>query len=237
MRITIVTAAWMRPKRFELCLRNWTTLNPKPEIVVVGSPGDPVTETLAREYGCQFSLSTNNPLGSKWNDAVQRACELAGDGYFMIQGSDDLISQKMWDYYSNFTGDYLCLKDYYFYNLDNRQYLHWKGFGKGKKANEPIGSGKLMRYDFLKKCNFRPFNSQQNRALDYAVHASMIAAGAQPTLITCAETGGINLDLKTKFDGANMNKFQKWNNSQYIHLRHIQEQHPDIWELIQSYYG
>lgn len=234
--ITIVTAAWKRPKRFELCLRNWTNLDPKPIIAVCGSPDDPETARLAKEYGCLYFEIDNLPLGRKHNHGIESAARQVGEGYFLIEGSDDLISQKMWDYYNRFEGEYLAIRDFYAYNIPDRRYIHWQGFTDKRRENEPIGSGKLIRYDVLEKAGFRPFNDKKNRGLDGAVHASIMKTGAECTLIRLSDTGGINISMKTQQDGGNLNKFKLWNNAKYIQLRHIQSDHPDIWELIQSFH-
>jgi len=235
--ITVVTAAWFRPKRFEIFLKNYTNLIPKPQIVVAGSPEDPETERLARAYGCHFISSPNQPLGSKWNDAVEFACKLPSD-YILIEGSDDYMDQKMWSYMNAFTGDYLGLRDFYLYDSQRRQYIRWKGYKDGRRLNEPLGSGKLIKVKFLEKCNFRPHEENRQRGLDFKVHENVMSAGATLTLVNQSETGGINIGIKDpEKDGRNLNKMPQggWSNSEYIHFRHIQTNFPDIWELIQLY--
>ncbi len=237
--ITVVTAAWKRPRRFRLFLENYTSLIPRPQIVVAGSPEDPETEALAREFGCHFISSPNAPLGRKWNDAVQRACELSGiNDYILIEGSDDYMDQKMWAYMNAFEGDYMGLKDFYLYDSHHRQFVHWKGYKTGKRVGEPLGSGKLIKVQFLEKCNFRPHDDNKQRGLDFKVHENVISAGANFQLITQSETGGINIGIKDpKEDGGNLNTMPLggWSNSEYVHLSKIQSQHPDIWDLIQRY--
>lgn len=236
--ITVITAAYKRPIRFRLFLKNYTNLIPKPQIVVAGSPEDPETEALAREFGCHYISSPNSPLGAKWNDAVEYACKNLIQSHILIEGSDDYIDQKMWAYMNDFQGDYLGLRDFYLYDSQRRQYIRWKGYKDGRRLNEPLGSGKLINTNFLIDCNFRPHEDSRQRGLDFKVHENVMTAGAKLTLVNQSETGGINIGIKDpEKDGTNLNKMPAggWSNSEYIHFRHIQANHPDIWALIQQY--
>lgn len=245
--ITIVTAAWQRPKRLELCLMNWKALNPMPVILVATSPNDDETVRLCQRYGALHFTCPNEPLGAKWNNATQTAGRQHPSDYYLILGSDDLISQKLWDYYNSYSGDYTGLLDFYFHNLTDKRTLHWKGFDHRHKSHigEPIGAGKLISHQALERTGFRPFNDKLSRTLDYQVHRSLIDTGSVCNPISLTQIGGVAMDLKTSIgptrdqpkakDGGNLNRFKRYDNSEYVSLSNLAVIAPDVVQLIEKY--
>jgi len=231
-RIKIITCLWRRPSITALCLTNWSNLNPKPEIAAMGSEGDEC-EKLAAEYSLQYARTENKPLGKKWNKALQLAREGSEATHYLIMGSDDLISQKMWEFFCNFEGDFVGLKDYYFYDMESRRLLFWHGYAEGHhRKGHPIGAGKLISRMALEAIGWEGFDNNATQALDFQIDKRLIAKGFIPQLVTMEETGGISVDLKTKF---NMHRFHPYRNSNMLNFTEIQKKAPELMEIINRY--
>ncbi len=234
-KITIVTCVWKRKTVFELCLQNWTSLIPKPEIIVMGSEGDEC-EQLAKEYGCRYSKSENRPLGRKWNNALKAAGHHGidnGTTHYLIMGSDDLISQKTWEYFQTVKHDFTGLIDFYFFDTKSTQVCYFKGYTEHmRRRGHAIGAGKLISHQALLSIGFEGFEPKRESALDFDIDNKLFAQGFNLNLIKLEQTGGICIDIKT---ADNMHKFRVYPNSIVYPFDVLQKKDSDIWQKITQY--
>lgn len=224
-RITVCSTAWKRPETFEKWLKCWLILDPVPFVVVVGSPDDQIQE-IAEHYGAAYFQKPNIPVGAKWNYAHEVAkgtCD-----YFLTTGSDDVMCQKMYEYYLNFTGERLCLKDLYFYDTVSKKALHWKGYNHKTKFNHPIGAHQLHRADIMERLNYKPFNDTTMGDEAYT-HLQCQKLAVESTVVSMAETGGVGIDIKC---AGSYSKFRQWNNSVWIDPKELSKMAPEMMEII-----
>ena len=211
-KIAVSTLVWKRPEIFRMFCENFSNLNPKPIILIAGSENDRCA-LIAREYECEYVLAPNIKLGRKANRSVELARELDVD-YIMLTGSDDLMSQSLWDYYVNFKGEVLGLKDLYFYDMPTGKTLHWKGYSKNSsRFGEPIGACKMIRKDILEKLDYKPFDERTPSACEGSTHKKLKALGVVQTVVTMQEAGGVAVDIKNE---ASYTKFKQWLNSEFV---------------------
>jgi hypothetical protein len=222
-RITVCTAVWKRPEIFRIWLDCWLSLNPKPQIVVMGSPNDDC-EDIARQYPDDQVLyfkMPNNPVGAKWNEAhtfVQR-------DYFLTTGSDDVMDQKMWDYFCNFQGERLTLSDLYFYDTASKKVLYWGGYEKkGAYFGYPIGAHQLTRFDVMQKLDFKPFDDK-TMAHEHHTERKLKALGIKSLVVPMELTGGIAVDIKSK---GSYSEFKEYKNSKLITLDEFKKLSPEF---------
>ena len=124
------------------------------------------------------------------------------------------MTPKMWEYYCNFKGEVLGLKDLYFHHVKHENVLHWKGYSeKSKRYNEPIGAHKLIRKDIMNRLDFTPFLEKSKFPDEQPTPDKLHALGIQTTLVSMKETGGIAVDVKNK-DSAT--PFRKWDNTEWV---------------------
>lgn len=226
-KITVSTLVWGRPKIFEMFCKNMRSLVPSPHIVVAGSPNDEC-EDLAKEYGCEYIQTQNKELSRKANDSVELArgnCD-----YVLLMGSDDLMSQKMYDYYLRYDGCHLGLLDYYFYNILSGEMIYWGGYDDHRKGC-PIGAGKLIRKDVLEHFNYRPFNDRILRPSENGAHTRFLQAGVPMDLKHIADVGGVSVDIKSE---KNNTTFRLWPNSQFVDPKKILSPHRKLYTLIKQ---
>lgn len=226
-RIAICTAVWKRPEIFEIFLRSWLALDPVPVIIVTGSPEDECYE-IAMDYTCYYLQTANKPVGRKWNLSHRVMSTAKKSEYFLTTGSDDVMDQKMWNYYNNFEGERLCLSDLYFYDTVSKKAIYWRGYQNKGRIGHPIGAHQLHKRDVLEKMNWKPFNdtSMGNEA---DTHSKCIALGIKTTCVKMHETGGIGIDIKSK---DSYSKFRLWPNSVPIAVEKLVEKSPELMKII-----
>jgi hypothetical protein len=233
--VKIVTCAWKRPNVLALSLTNWNSLVPKPEIVVMGSPEDEC-EQLAKEFGCRYFTTENKPLGRKWNQAMIEAGHLGHDDgttHYLIMGSDDLISQRTWEYLQTVKDDFIALKDFYFYSVEKKIFIHFKGYmPKQSKFGHGLGAGKLISHKALLSIGFHGFEDRKESGLDFDIDLAIRRAGYNERLLTLAETGGICVDLKTQ---SNMHKFRVYPNSIVYPYTEFEKRDKELWEIVKNF--
>jgi len=227
---TVCTACFGRPEIFRLWCMNFSTLNPRPIMVAGGFADDPC-KAVAIEYGVHYYDVCNDPLGLKFNLIFGMAYKNHPSDYYLIMGSDDLMSAKMWSFYSNFRGDYLGLSDYWFHRMGTQEAMYWRGYPEGsKRENEPIGACRMISHAVLEKMHGQPFSDHNDR-IDYDFHHKTLATGAELVSLKCHHTGGISVDLKTEH---NKNTWKLFSNSEYRPYSDIAKAAPDLDMIIQS---
>lgn len=229
-RITICTAVWKRPEIFRIWLDCWLSLNPKPQIVVAGSPND-LCHDIAMEHGCSYIESSNTPVGNKWNNAHWLASQIPGlmwpdnKSYFLTTGSDDVMDQRMWDYFCNFQGERLTLADLYFYDTESKKVLYWAGYEKkGAYFGYPIGAHQLTRFDVMQKMDFKPFDDK-TMAHEHHTERKLKALGIKSLVVPMELTGGIAVDIKSK---GSYSEFKEYKNSKLITLDEFKKLSPEF---------
>ena len=101
----------------------------------------------------------NEPLAKKWQKAVDLARLVKADRY-LILGSDDFISEKIFQYYDDF--DFIGFSDMYFWNLSNNfSYYFSYDIHRNKiwkHRSETLGAGQMYSHSLLEKIDFKLFD-------------------------------------------------------------------------------
>lgn len=225
-RIKIVTFCQGRLPILKIFCENLSRLEPKPDVIICGSPDDGGCQQIVEKYGFQYVSHENLPCGLKAN----YCCEQAKGDYthYMITGSDDLISQRIWSFYQTYQGDYAGLSDLYFYSTVLRKLIYWRGY-KLKHANHgyPIGSCMLIAHSVMEKVNFRPYRDKSQWPEEHDLHRS-IREFATVDLFPMSEVG-ISVDLK----GGGITPFHLFPNSEYRPIEDLKVD-MDVYNLLHA---
>lgn len=195
-KIVIITLCFGRRNVLKAFLDNHYALMPRPTICIAGSPGDDCEDLIKLYDNCIYIQRPNLPMGFKANE-----CCVAAKGmgkYYFLTGSDDLITQSLWDRYNRFEGEHLGLKDLYFYNLPTGELLFWSGYPIGRKYDLPSGACNMVSADVMEQMGYRPYLDTGKYPREHDVKASMDRLGIKTHLETMAEMGGIAVDLKNE---------------------------------------
>lgn len=226
-RTALCTAVYKRPDVFQKFLDCWKSLPEPPDIYVAGSEGD-LCEEIALSNGCFYDQVKNAPVGAKWNHAHQMASKFDYD-YFITTGSDDVMDAAMWDFYRNYSGERLALKDLYFVDLSNRSALLWNGYSeKSIHHNYPIGAHQMTRRDVMEKLQFKPFLSDR-MAHENDTHKMCMKMGVKTNVVPMWFTEGIGIDIKSK---GSFTPMKPWNNSEPVALSALEAKSPELFEII-----
>ena len=229
-KITFSSLCWKRPDTFELWCKNLTSLVPRPTIVVAGSPQDQCKE-IAERYGVIYEQTQNKVLGAKANHSVRMAKETECT-HVILTGSDDLMSQKQYEFYLNFKGECLGLLDYYFLQIEDGRMIHWKGYAAGKRIGEPIGGAKMLSREVMDKLDWMPFSETSRHPDEHETQMKLNKLGIVVKTVTNEHTGGIGIDIK---NSENITRFTLWNNSKYVMAKTVLENEPELYQLILNY--
>jgi hypothetical protein len=118
----------------------------------------------------------------------------------------------MWDFYSNYQGDYLCLKDLYFYHTPTKRTIYWKGY-EGSRAGQPIGASQLISRKIVEAMDYTMYDEKLPYPCEVSVWKKAVQMGYKIDLVPMSATGGIAVDIKT---GENLTKFNLWANAKYV---------------------
>lgn len=225
-KITVCTAVWKRPEVFKIWLDCWLSLDPKPFIIVVGSPGDQCQE-IAEKYGVAYFQKPNLPVGQKWNYAHNLAIRTCD--YFLTTASDDVMNQPMWDYFCSFHGERLTLRDLYFFDKPTKRFIYWPGYQeKSAYFGFPIGAHQLTRYDVMERLHFQPFNPL-SMAHEHDTERKLKSLKIKSLVIPMELTGGIGIDIKSK---GSYSPFKVYPGSTEIPLKEMERRSPELIEKI-----
>lgn len=223
--ITVCTAVWKRPEIFKIWLDCWLSLDPKPNIVVVGSADDHC-EDIALRSECIYYRMPNQPVGAKWNLAHQEALKC---DYLLTTASDDVMDQAMWEYFCTFKGERLTLRDLYFYDTQTKTFIYWPGYQqKSAYFGFPIGAHQLTRFDVMEKIHFQPFNPLA-MAHEHDTERKMKVLGIKSLVIPMELTGGIGIDIKSK---GSHSPFKVYPGSQILSIKEMERRSPELIEKI-----
>jgi hypothetical protein len=126
---------------------------------------------IANDLNIEFIQATNSPLGNKWNKGFM-ACKNYNPDGVIFMGSSDWCSD---DYIQSVNEN---LKDFNLLGMlgchfvdvaDKIRLVHWTGYGRGMRHEEPIGIGRVLRCDFLNDINYKPFDENLNAGLDWSM--------------------------------------------------------------------
>jgi len=167
-KILTFTPVWQRPEVFEICLAGLERLkNYKPEKFYI-RPFFIVSEfraaRMVEEYGYDYILWQNLPLGAKKNAGLRYAMENYQFDYLMEVGSDDIIAND----YLDFIAPELENKTPHF--VANKVWMFDVVLGKSAyaKTDKIIGAGRCIHYDALKSFapDYELWEPEKNRGLD-----------------------------------------------------------------------
>src|SRR5690554_2747550 len=152
MKTHVLTACWKRPEITRICFEGIKRLGLQATAAISEESYIPMCE----EYGINWVMVPNNPLGAKWNAGLKEALKHEWD-YLLILGSDDLISNDLIDKYLSHDGwDMIGVKDFYIYKDGKVKYFNYR-------TNRTVGAGRMIKRTAIKGELWEPW---RNKGLD-----------------------------------------------------------------------
>lgn len=169
------------------------------ELLAVGSEGK-ASESLVKGAGWNYVEHPNLPVSVKMN-ALARAARKYSPQRIVFVGSDDLISQEVFEYYLSLPSSLpymIGFKGIYFYGVKEKCFLYAKGYVGKFYSDKTIGAGRMYSKKVLNKLKWTPWGEYRaDRGLDTAASKTLIKMGTEERQITYKDTGGMMVDVKT----------------------------------------
>jgi len=146
---------------------------------------------ICQQSGAIVTTIRGATLGKKWNMGFQNAKQFDPD-YILYVGSSDWVSdnwvdelmplaenheltgvQDFYEMHLEFNHPFEKKQDYNIHRVNEsftgRKVGYWEGYF-GERRGEPIGIGRILRRDFLKRINYNPFDEMLTKNLDYSMY-------------------------------------------------------------------
>jgi hypothetical protein len=139
------------------------------KVICIGD--DPQAQFIAENEGAQWVRHANKPLGAKWNAGFEAAAKYYPDGIIFL-GSSDWISDDYLPIVTELLKEYDVIGKLGCHFLDKAaayRLVFWAGYGHGVRGNEPIGIGRVLGRNILKKIGYRPFDDRLDASLDWSM--------------------------------------------------------------------
>lgn len=141
-------------------------------ITPIGVGHEREARKLCRELGVKFVRHENEPLGMKWNAGFM-ACNQSDCEAVLFVGSSDWVSDKYIDLLRKNINKHeiIGVAGCHFVDVGREiRLVHWRGYTDEIRKGEPIGIGRLLSVDFLKRIEWLPFNYNLNSSLDRSMY-------------------------------------------------------------------
>jgi hypothetical protein len=142
----VLLPIWGRKAITNICLKNWARLKESENIDVLCVVSEQWAKIEAVKHGFKYVEVSNDDLGNKMNVGVQYALKFKWD-YLMNMGSDDLVSERMFRLYEQYT-----IKERPMFGLTKLVFFDSKEkSAKSVNYGCMIGAGRCIRRDVLKR--------------------------------------------------------------------------------------
>lgn len=148
-RVRIVTALWGRHGIARACIGHWREWAKRVgwDVQVFAAVSEDAAERICADMGVAFVRVPNQPLGSKWNEAVRLAMHAPGDyDYLMAMGSDDVLAAGLAEAYKPYirAGTLLFgVPDMYAWDIRSGRGLYFAGYAD-PFPRIAIGAGRML---------------------------------------------------------------------------------------------
>lgn len=225
-KVAIITAMWQRPEVFKIFgkLTNKLISEVKDvdfQVFCVGSEGE-TSRKLAKSFGFKYIEYPNQQLSDKWN-AVVTASKGFNPDYCLMMGSDDVMDVKLFRRYLPYMRngiDFIGVLDWYFYELESKRSIYWKGYRANYNRGKTCGAGRMVSNRLLNKLDFMPWKgNRRGKGLDSTMESNLsIISYSKAAFMIGDGSNGIGVDIKSE---TNLNSFHLWDNCEEINSKII----------------
>jgi len=191
-KLLIFLAVWKRPYITEICFNGIKRLKEHPDydVQALAVISEEEMIPLCEQYGINWVMYKNEPLGEKKNYGLQKAKEFDFD-YLLEIGSDDLITNELLTYYKGFL-------DYGFFGVKDVAYIDSAdGSCRRLQSKSTYGAGRMISRQNLEKLNFKSWKDQINKGMDNNSVFAFMRNGIDYKQVPSMEVPGV-IDIKSE---------------------------------------
>lgn len=180
-------------------------------VICVGDNEDECAVARSIDARVEWVNHSNKPLAAKWNAAFYAAKQYDPDAVLFV-GSSDWLTDNWVDAGMKAleSADMVGRLDFMLLDISRQKGMrmcHWHGYTEVARQNEPIGIGRMLSRDIMRKMNYRPFDHRLDNGLDWSMYQNVLRLNGRVGLIT--EDTARSLSIST----------DRWSN------KHVFEQH------------
>ena len=194
MKTHILTALWQRPEITRICFEGIKRLG----LSATASISEESYIKTCEEYGIDWVMTPNQPVGHKWNAGMIQALNHKWD-YVMILGSDDIVTNSIFDIYKPLMGVY------FMFGVDSCYFYHKgkiKRFSYKDKSTMSVGAGRMLHRSLVEDC--MPLWGDVNRSLDGSCLKRIRSKGYDEKVVSLGDA--VIMDIKSD---TNLNHFSR----------------------------
>jgi hypothetical protein len=184
----VVTCMYERPGVSSLFLSNMNRL----DVSVLAAVSDDNSAELCFASGASFFYYDNDPLGYKWNTAIEVSLNFAFWTHLVISGDDMVFSREFFDRAAkNESRDYMGITSMYIVDPYTRESLNMR-------CDFVIGPGRVLSRSLVERIveSDGLFDPGISRGLDYSADRTLSAMSADPFILDGDTT--LVTDVKTR---------------------------------------
>ena len=146
MRYLFFIAVYKRLKVTRKCFENLAKLQKDNDIQVFCVCSNLDEASLCYEFGFDYMITENIPLGRKFNRGLKEAMKFNFTHLIQL-GSDDIITQDLLDAYNGVDAAYFGINRYHLTN--GKEAKFWIYGHEGQEIFSPIGAGRVFTKGIL----------------------------------------------------------------------------------------
>lgn len=177
MKLGVVMPLWRREALAELCLRRVAKAATGANVELVAVTTEAWNGRVAAKLGWRVVRAANHPLGAKFNAG---AAALRGRVDAMIVlGSDNWVCDRFFERWAVhlLSRPVVGIVDSWQVCLHRPDAIYYPGYTRPNRVGESIGAGRALRADVLDRLEWRPWDSQLSRGLDWSMRERLRRAG------------------------------------------------------------
>ena len=147
-------------------------------VICVGDNEDECAVARSIDNRVEWVNYPNKPLGAKWNAAFAASKQYDPDAVLFV-GSSDWLTDNWIEVGLNDlqTCDMVGRMDFMLLDISRHHKMrmcHWHGYTEKARQNEPIGIGRMLGRNILRKMNYRPFEGRLDNGLDWSMYQQVL---------------------------------------------------------------
>jgi len=199
IKIAVFTPVWKRPEMRQEYLKHMAMQVAEAEkhgvelsVTIAGSEGRE-TQNEAENFGFTYVEFPNQPLGAKFNMAMNVAIQNHNPDYVMPIGSDTFFHHDIWGVFADNINQgykYIGVYDLFMWDWDEDTACYWGGY-TGAREGEPIGPLRAIKTCLVPE-DGNLYSPTFSRNLDQSASGKLPQArvfSAKPFLLTSCKVG------------------------------------------------
>ncbi len=216
MKLGVIMPLWKREHIADLCLRRVARAAAGRDVELVAVTNETENGKAAAAHGWRVVRAGNFPLGAKFN-AGARALRDRVDA-IVVLGSDNWVCDRFFRQWAAHlaTSTVVGVVDSWQICLHRREAIYYPGYTRPDRTGESIGAGRALRADVLDKLQWKPWDDQLAKGLDWSMRERLRVAGYEALGHKQEDLGVRLLGIKSEMGMTPFEKFARAQGTRFV---------------------